>query len=313
MVLTIFNRNKRIDSKKPNVPIIIDSIDFDIYQLGTVLIPQGTDKYRLYMPTLKNYFHRVILNAKKGQYVDHINGNPLDNRRCNLRLVSNADNCKNTTSHKDSKYSNYKGVTYWSHIAGRNNRWVASIKVGTIKRKQYFSSEIQAALKYNEWALELQGEFCVLNKIDTWKKDLKFGNEMEEFFFLQFREKLIRTDGLKSDFILKQSNDGIQLKADRRKSSETGNLFIEKYSNKHLKSPGGPYKAILDGSKYFIYYFRLTNDYFMYKTIDIITFIKDNETNIKYIEVNSVKSNASGFLIKQRDLQHLQLDLDRIT
>ena len=43
------------------------------------------------------YLHSFICGAMKGDVVDHINGNTLDNRICNLRIVSpriNAQNCK---------------------------------------------------------------------------------------------------------------------------------------------------------------------------------------------------------------------------
>ena len=47
--------------------------------------------------------HRYLLNPPSGKFIDHINGNPLDNRRCNLRICSPVDNARNTSSSKNSK------------------------------------------------------------------------------------------------------------------------------------------------------------------------------------------------------------------
>jgi len=38
---------------------------------------------------------RYIMHAGKGEVVDHINRNPLDNRRCNLRIVNARQNMLN--------------------------------------------------------------------------------------------------------------------------------------------------------------------------------------------------------------------------
>ena len=40
----------------------------------------------------KIYMHRQIMNCPKGMEVDHINGNTLDNRKANLRIVTKAEN-----------------------------------------------------------------------------------------------------------------------------------------------------------------------------------------------------------------------------
>jgi hypothetical protein len=54
--------------------------------------------------------HRLILGIPNSE-VDHVNGNPLDNRRVNLRLATRAQNSANTRSRKNTT-SKYKGV-YW--------------------------------------------------------------------------------------------------------------------------------------------------------------------------------------------------------
>ena len=57
--------------------------------------------------------HRLIANPPKGLVVDHINGNRLDNRRNNLRCVSQAINSWNRTSQKrHEKYDLPAGISY---------------------------------------------------------------------------------------------------------------------------------------------------------------------------------------------------------
>jgi hypothetical protein len=106
--------------------------------------------------------HRLILQAERGVIVDHINGNGLDNRRCNLRATCNGSLSQlNRPCPKNNK-SGFKGV----HIA--RGRYVARLQWNRrCIHLGSFDSPVDAALAYNAKALELGGEFAWLNPIPT--------------------------------------------------------------------------------------------------------------------------------------------------
>lgn len=108
--------------------------------------------------------HRVIMGAKKGQEVDHRDGNGLNNQRYNLRFCTGSQNLQNQRiSTHPSKLSKYKGVTW--HKGGR--KWQVAIR-GENKKNYYLGSyadEIKAARVYDEKAKELFGEFARINNV----------------------------------------------------------------------------------------------------------------------------------------------------
>ncbi len=109
------------------------------------------------------YLHRLILNPPSGLLVDHINMDRLDNRRCNLRLASSAQNSYNRPLRRDNA-SGYKGVFF----DDRNNRqcWLAQITLqGRRIHIGYYPTKEQAALAYNEAAKKYHGEFARLNEV----------------------------------------------------------------------------------------------------------------------------------------------------
>jgi len=105
------------------------------------------------------YLHRVLLNAKKGEEVDHINHDPLDNRRANLRLCSHWENALN-------RRANYNSVSRFKGVSAKREKWRARI---TFRGRQMslgsFDTKEQAALAYNKAAAEHFGAFAYLNPI----------------------------------------------------------------------------------------------------------------------------------------------------
>ncbi len=107
--------------------------------------------------------HRLLLGLTSAdrRQVDHRNSNGLDNRRKNLRIVSNAQNSMNRRKQAGC-LSDYKGVSYDK----RKGRWRTMImKDQRAFNLGFFKSETEAALAYNRKAKELFGKYARLNVI----------------------------------------------------------------------------------------------------------------------------------------------------
>ena len=95
--------------------------------------------------------------------VDHINNNPLDNRKCNLRIVTPQQNNMNRKSTKDSS-SKYIGVTFDK----RNNKWKAFIKInGKSVHLGTYDNELDAGKERDIATREHYGEYGNLNLMSS--------------------------------------------------------------------------------------------------------------------------------------------------
>ena len=107
----------------------------------------------------KILLHRFVLELTNESLIDHVNRNKLDNRRENLRIVTDAQNransgpCANTTSI-------YKGVSFVS----KDKVWRVEIIVdGKRTSLGRFQLESEAALAYDQAAIKAWGAFAYLN------------------------------------------------------------------------------------------------------------------------------------------------------
>jgi hypothetical protein len=115
---------------------------------------------------IKTYLHREILGLKPGdgKNADHIDGDPMNNVRSNLRVATPESNMQNrrksTTIGGRPTSSPYKGVVKLKD----RERWVARIWVkGEQVFLGHFDDEREAARCYDAAALEAYGEFAWLN------------------------------------------------------------------------------------------------------------------------------------------------------
>ncbi|MGL5934760.1 MAG: HNH endonuclease [Cetobacterium sp.] len=115
----------------------------------------------------KYIMHRYIIieilknDLTSKQPVDHINGNPLDNTRANLRLASSSENSQNQKK-REGVTSAYNGV----HFDKKSEKWRACITANNKKLRAIYDNELHAAWQINIWIDEYELKFISKNKIE---------------------------------------------------------------------------------------------------------------------------------------------------
>lgn len=95
--------------------ILVDEEDFEFtMSLGLSIVRRDNNLKHVAIntqPYCKQYLHRILLKLTEShKIVDHINGNGLDNRRCNLRVTNKVGNALNMKVNQNKKSGLPKGV-----------------------------------------------------------------------------------------------------------------------------------------------------------------------------------------------------------
>lgn len=144
---------------------VIDEIDFRLAS-QCWRTHNGSNTFRAGRTVRRNkvkrevWLHSIILENKigrkltSGEMCDHVDGDGLNNRRCNLRVASNQQNQFNARRRKDNT-SGYKGVDF------HRSKWRARIR---INKKQtnlgYFDTPEEAHRARLDAAKAHHGEFA---------------------------------------------------------------------------------------------------------------------------------------------------------
>jgi hypothetical protein len=106
------------------------------------------------------YLHRFLMNPPADMVVDHIDKNPLNNQRSNLRICTKRENSFNRSACRNNT-SGFKGVY---RNCSKTNPWLARLETGgKAKSLGNFETRELAAAAYDAAAKERHGEFASLN------------------------------------------------------------------------------------------------------------------------------------------------------
>ena len=139
--------------------LLISKEDEELLKLYRISFDKNSGYFRVYLGKGEyTYLHRLIVNAQKGDIVDHIDRNRQNNTRENLRIVTRATNNYN----KEIKNKLGRGI-YFDKFGNRFRACIShenkTLKLGS------FKTLIEAKEAYNKKAVELRGDDAYLHVI----------------------------------------------------------------------------------------------------------------------------------------------------
>jgi len=120
---------------------------------GSKAAPYATTSRWIDGKTISVRMHNLLLPTPAGLIVDHANGNSLDNRRCNLRPCTRAQNQWN-------RHAPPRGASRFTGVSRDRARWRARIAYASQRISiGVFRREVDAAMAYDAKCRELRGRF----------------------------------------------------------------------------------------------------------------------------------------------------------
>ncbi len=153
------NFGSRTKAYRDNIKFTIDSDDYDkfckdySFKLNKGYVLYSSTKDRRHNKSL----HRLIMNVSDSKIqVDHIDNNPLNNQKSNLRTCTNQQNQCNKTKTKLNS-SGFKGVYFDKVKTKYRSRIMVNCKQIHLG---YFATAEEAYEEYKKAAIKYHGEFA---------------------------------------------------------------------------------------------------------------------------------------------------------
>ena len=141
---------------------LIDEADYESIQHWKWSSCRKRHTFAVYRAVLEQgksrriYLSRFIMQAPSGLFVDHENGDGLDNRRDNLRLCTHTENNRHRCRPQSTNTSGHRGV-FWERGA---KKWRAQLSVNNrnVHLGMFLTVE-DAGNAYRQAAVSRYGEF----------------------------------------------------------------------------------------------------------------------------------------------------------
>ena len=142
--------------------VMVDDEDYDFVSTFTWRVNKTGKRFRAVTNIDRQAvtMHRLIFHFPEYS-IDHIDGNPLNNQKTNLRRATHTQNMHNCSGHRDSK-TGFKGVSFNN---GKNKYEAKIMFMGKTFLLLRSKDIAECVMAYNNAAKKYFGEFAYLNKI----------------------------------------------------------------------------------------------------------------------------------------------------
>jgi hypothetical protein len=140
----------------------------------------------------------------------------------------------------------------------------------------------------------------------SFQSQLKVGQAGEDQFIENYHSPLVVVPDRWVDFRRVTDGKSLELKTDTYQMSRTPNMFFERYSDFHKKTPGGPWRARRDRVDLFVYFFIKDQTYFEFTDIKLLCKTLDKLTKKKgMIMVKNRGFITMGWTVPREAVSHL--------
>jgi len=142
---------------------------------------------------------------------------------------------------------------------------------------------------------------------DNWdfKAQLEVGDRGEQLFLEHYPRKLTIYPERAYDFTC-SSGAKIELKTDTYNMEKTENFFMERYSDVHRETVGGPWRAAGDDVDIFCYYFVRHNTWFQFNDIPaLVERLNELTTGKGLVYIKNRGWVTGGYKVKRDELEDL--------
>lgn len=148
-------------------------------------------------------------------------------------------------------------------------------------------------------------------KTFSFKKQLKYGDDGEDFFIKCYHKLNPRKSSSREADIIINDKEKVELKSDRYTEEKTENFFIELIGNTNTGKLGGAHLSVKNDIDFFVYHYVNNRTFYWFRPSELVSFVNSNKDKLVKKEVRNIGWASLGVLVPRNMVKHLVIRKDK--